>query len=661
MEPKYEPLTVQVSDKTKETSVDHRPRAYKHARRRFPWYGIAWRFMSSVLCFAILMGILVGFERMGDLKSWEKRGFNTLNILFSAFVSLALGSLLTLLGNMLRWRLLAKEPTSPDDVDLLLGIGTPTGSLKLMWSHTWSGKGWTTTTVVVFLYYIVAILGRISVASLGLTFELSEEDGVDFPVMITDWNTTRWVDGRQDSDTMARFGEYALVGLATAPVSFNKTDQASWTMKNVSGYGLDRTVDGSKLTYTYSLNEYRGLDRNFNDDHAVHSSSSCVARNYYNGTVYHNGQEVGKVMGKLDRYSMQIIPRISQLTGPCVTDEDVPSDAPEYLHIIKGMYAFYGEEINYLWAAGLVTQNFGKGSSGCMTTYIYWEAWRSFETTFQRNVTLYECTSCLSSSSSSSPSSAPTPGLSATVFSDLIPDSNSSYASDVMLTIGTYERVYTYTSRSDVTPKPGLYIREYSGQDKSTHFLNKAGSDAPITKGGNPLAQGEQPWYLKPVPIEEELFVAHLAARLPILTLIGAQSQLPRTTKEKGASEKPFVRTALEVKWPRAIAVVIAINAGALLAVFVIYWGCRSVLIPDKGRDSKLTVARFLYGFVGRSLERTTSVDTGKEMAKEMKDVRLMYGVRKTEELEDGVRELGIWPVDEGEVEKVFPQQGRFV
>ncbi|KAK4225924.1 hypothetical protein QBC38DRAFT_445053, partial [Podospora fimiseda] len=136
---------------------------FKEVRRRFSWYGIAWRFAVSVLCFGIMMGILYEFEQMGELTSWERKGFNTLNLLFSAFVSLALGSLLTLLGNMLRWCLLARESATPEDVDLLLGIGTPTGSFKLMWNHT-LGKRWTTTTAVVLLYYITSILGRISIA-----------------------------------------------------------------------------------------------------------------------------------------------------------------------------------------------------------------------------------------------------------------------------------------------------------------------------------------------------------------------------------------------------------------------------------------------------------------------------------------------------------------
>lgn len=52
------------------------------------------------------------------------------------------------------------------------------------------------TTVVVFLYYIVTILSHVSVAGLGLTYELSEEDGIDFPVMMTDWSDLQWLAGR---------------------------------------------------------------------------------------------------------------------------------------------------------------------------------------------------------------------------------------------------------------------------------------------------------------------------------------------------------------------------------------------------------------------------------------------------------------------------------
>jgi hypothetical protein len=55
---------------------------------------------------------------MGNLSTSQKRGFNTLTILFSGLIGVTLGSLLGLLGGMLRWRLLARKKHTPLDVSL---------------------------------------------------------------------------------------------------------------------------------------------------------------------------------------------------------------------------------------------------------------------------------------------------------------------------------------------------------------------------------------------------------------------------------------------------------------------------------------------------------------------------------------------------------------
>lgn len=88
--------------------------------RHLPWKHVAWRFASSTLLCVLLAVVLYVFESMGVLDNWERRGFNTLSILLSSLVSLSLGSLLGLLGGMLRWPLLSRGPASPRDVRRLL-------------------------------------------------------------------------------------------------------------------------------------------------------------------------------------------------------------------------------------------------------------------------------------------------------------------------------------------------------------------------------------------------------------------------------------------------------------------------------------------------------------------------------------------------------------
>lgn len=177
----------------------------KGSGRQFPWRGVIWRFISSLLSSALLMVVIYIFESIGNLTAWERRGFNTLSILGSAIVSLSLGSLLSLLGSAIRWPLLARKVKTPRDVDLILGIPNPTGSLKLVWSHTWrTGARWSFTTWMVFLFLFISITGRLSVALLGLTYGVNEEEGIEFPVQVTDWNSSLWLDGRKPRDTMSK-------------------------------------------------------------------------------------------------------------------------------------------------------------------------------------------------------------------------------------------------------------------------------------------------------------------------------------------------------------------------------------------------------------------------------------------------------------------------
>ena len=80
------------------------------------WLSISWRFACVFLLGILICVMLRVFENKGELSTSEKRGFNTLTILFSALMSVTLGSLLGLLGGMLRWRLLARMEYTPVDV-----------------------------------------------------------------------------------------------------------------------------------------------------------------------------------------------------------------------------------------------------------------------------------------------------------------------------------------------------------------------------------------------------------------------------------------------------------------------------------------------------------------------------------------------------------------
>jgi len=104
--------TIQV-ESTAASSPDTRR---KHGR--LFWVEIGWRFAGSFIFSVIIIAILYSFSQKDSLSRWQKRWFNVLAIFFSSLVSLSIGSLLGLLGSMLRWPLLARRLHKPADVSL---------------------------------------------------------------------------------------------------------------------------------------------------------------------------------------------------------------------------------------------------------------------------------------------------------------------------------------------------------------------------------------------------------------------------------------------------------------------------------------------------------------------------------------------------------------
>lgn len=70
-------------------------------------------------------------------------------------------------------------------------MAEPTGSLRLVWRHTRDGQ-WTFTTLVTALYLLLNIIGRLSIATLGLTFDTNEDVTIEHPVMATNWGSQDW-------------------------------------------------------------------------------------------------------------------------------------------------------------------------------------------------------------------------------------------------------------------------------------------------------------------------------------------------------------------------------------------------------------------------------------------------------------------------------------
>jgi len=82
-------------------------------------------------------------------------------------------------------------------------MADPAGSFRLACHHLRGRKTrWTTTSLVVVLYLVFNVLGRLSVAAIGLSFDLNETGVIEHPVRISYWDTNKWLQGmRYGGDT----------------------------------------------------------------------------------------------------------------------------------------------------------------------------------------------------------------------------------------------------------------------------------------------------------------------------------------------------------------------------------------------------------------------------------------------------------------------------
>jgi hypothetical protein len=91
--------------------------------------------------------------------------------------------------------------------------------------------------------------------------------------------------------------KYAALGLLSLNVSTRSPeewwqDDVAYVATNISGQGLDSSIEGYTVTYTYHLKEYQGAERYASTDKVVQSSSSCLGRAVINGGIYEEGERI---------------------------------------------------------------------------------------------------------------------------------------------------------------------------------------------------------------------------------------------------------------------------------------------------------------------------------------------------------------------------------
>jgi SMC interacting uncharacterized protein involved in chromosome segregation len=68
--------------------------------------------------------------------------------------------------------------------------------------------------------------------------------------------------------------------------------------RNISGTGLDRTVAGSNVTYSYALKTYHNSEELSTADTVMRSSASCIGRSVVGEKVYEKGKQIGTIRRK---------------------------------------------------------------------------------------------------------------------------------------------------------------------------------------------------------------------------------------------------------------------------------------------------------------------------------------------------------------------------
>ena len=76
-------------------------------------------------------------------------------------------------------------------MDSILGMSSPTGSLRLIKRHV---REWriSQTTIIVIVYLLTNVLGRLSVAIFGLAYNMMDKTGIEYPILATNWTSASW-------------------------------------------------------------------------------------------------------------------------------------------------------------------------------------------------------------------------------------------------------------------------------------------------------------------------------------------------------------------------------------------------------------------------------------------------------------------------------------
>ncbi|KAG0634068.1 hypothetical protein HOY80DRAFT_1100936 [Tuber brumale] len=277
---------------------------------------LARGFSMTFLALVLLVVCLWAFSKKHPMSKWEQRSFNTLSILFTAIASLGLGSLLGHLGSMLRWPLLARTVYQMQDVDSILGMSPPTGSLRLIKRHIRERRV-SRTTFIVTAYLFTNVVGRLSVAIFGLAYNMADKTGIEYPILATNWTSALWTglvfpdgDGSPEADEYTS-GE----GRDTPPPARTGEDINSYLPSDLQISNTALKVDTNTVEYSFELKDFKeGYARPSN--HTVHSAANCSLIQVGEGQYWRwdNGNRTGPFnWGRED--NVEVVPEILRISN----------------------------------------------------------------------------------------------------------------------------------------------------------------------------------------------------------------------------------------------------------------------------------------------------------------------------------------------------------
>ncbi|CUS15589.1 unnamed protein product [Tuber aestivum] len=513
----------------KPSSSDNQPRRNAVA--------LAQRFLVTSFALALLTICLWKFSNIRPLSKWEQRLFNTLSILLTGIASLGLGSLSGHLGSMLRWPLLSRTVYQMKDVDLILGMSQPTGSLQLIKRHI-RDRRISRTTFIVTTYLMANLIGRSSVAVFGLAYNMTDKTGIEDPILATNWTSALWTNQIYSKETAYPMKDkYGSAHGKDTSLSDPMLDLESDL--RVSNATLK--LGANTTTYSYELMDFKG-GHPIPSNRTVYSTVSCSIIEVHEGLYWRwsNGNR----------------------TGPFDWGEESVAIVTETL--LWGLNATKGTH-RALWRNH--TMSFPVMANGshvspriyikCPHSEFSWECWPTLTETVRANES-HEIQPLKAIFHPTGLYRLLTLGLGASGGSGRLVYLKDSHLSAFM------------------RPAPENRISQICSEFSGPRYQNKT------------------------IPAGYHFWIAGQAARLPILAIMNANFKLPRLARgptPNQISGTAYVHTTLDVDWLRVVVVVASITGGQILAILAVLYYCNGVYTRD---DSYLATAELLKTVINR-------------------------------------------------------------